>query len=109
MSANGTYLWIYNGMENDMLLTRATLMKDLDSGPYTKYSVDTFNLNGQLPAWNSGYPSMSCLVGNLMYLIRYHQINSSVPMDYLAFVIDLSDDRYFLKATTEANRTDRFH
>jgi len=93
VSSNGTYLWIYNGMISDMLLTRTTLLMDSGSGRYTQYTTNTFNLGGQLPVWNSGYPSMSCLVGTLMYVIRYHQINDSVPMSFISFVIDLSDDR----------------
>jgi len=88
-STNGTYLWMYNGQNNDMGITRLLL-----DGSLT-YSAVRFTLTSAsgMPPWDAGFPSMSCLVNKLWYHVRYSQApDPSSPMIYSSYIFDLSDD-----------------
>lgn len=91
-SVNGSFVWLYDGQQTDMNLTRIALTSNSNGGGYASYVSKVFSPVG-LPSWNTYYPCMACQRGTTWYIIRYYQ--SVAPMVYTSFIIDLKDDRYF--------------
>jgi len=91
ISANGTYLWLFDGQQSDMSLTWILLRPSNTSTGYASYIANQFNLT-QLASWSTNFPTMGCQFGVKWYLITYLQTSSPI-MSYTSYIIDLSDDR----------------
>lgn len=89
-SPNGTYIWLYNGQQNDLGVTRVALTNNAGASGFASYVPTTFTPSG-LPTWNTYLTSMTCQRGTSWYILRYLQAPGA--MTYTSFIIDLADDR----------------